>query len=56
MKSVRKRDTEICIGIKYKKHENDQDENFGIKLIPDKNEEITLGWTDGLVVLAEDDM
>ncbi len=56
MKSVRKRDTEICIGVKYKKHENDADENFGIKLIPDKNDEITLGWTDGLVVLAEDDM
>lgn len=56
MKCVRKRDTEICLGVKYKRHENDSDENFGIKLIPEKDEEITLGWTDGLVVLAEDDM
>jgi hypothetical protein len=56
MACVRKRDTEICIGVKYKALEHDADENFGIKLIPEKDEEITLGWQDGLVVLAEDDM
>jgi len=56
MSCVRKRDTEICLGIKYKKYEHDAHENFGIKLIPEKDEEVTLGWTDGLVVLAEDDM
>jgi hypothetical protein len=56
MAAVRKRDTEICIGVKYKALENDAARNFGIELIPGKNEEITLGWQDGLVVLAEDDM
>ena len=56
MACVRKRDTEICIGVKHKAFENDQDKNFGITLIPNKNDEITLGWQDGLVVLAEDDM
>jgi hypothetical protein len=56
MACVRKRDTEICLGVKYKALDNNAEENFGIKLIPEKDEEITLGWQDGLVVLAEDDM
>lgn len=56
MATVRQRDTEICLGIKLKAHENDARKNFGVKLIPTKDTEITLGAQDGLVVLAEDDM
>jgi len=56
MKLVQKRDEEICIGYKLKELETDGDENYGVKLIPFKDTEVTLGAEDGLVVVAEDDM
>ncbi len=56
MKLVQKRDEEICIGYKIKALEDDADANFGVKLIPYKDTEVTLTAADGLVVVAEDDM
>ncbi len=46
---------EICLGVKVKKYEEFLDKNFGVKLIPEKNVEYTLGPDDALVVLAEDE-
>ena len=46
---------EICLGVKVKKYEEFLDKNFGVKLIPEKNVEYTLGPEDALVVVAEDE-
>ena len=46
---------EVCLGVKIKEYEDDMGKNFGVKLIPDKNEVYTLGPEDALVVLAEDE-
>ncbi len=55
MGHARKRDGEICIGVKVKAKEQDSSANYGVKLIPDKNAKFTIHADDGLVVLAEDD-
>ena len=55
MRVAQKRDEEICIGFKLKALENDGEANYGVKLIPPKDEEVTLGEGDGLVVVSEDD-
>ncbi len=55
MRVAQKRDEEICIGFKLKALENDGEANYGVKLIPPKDEEVTLGKGDGLVVVSEDD-
>jgi hypothetical protein len=55
MAHARKRDTEICLGIKIKADEDDMDANFGVQLIPAKDRVYTLNADDSLVVLAEDD-
>ena len=49
------RQGEICIGYKLKAQENDGGQNYGVKLIPLKDSEVTLDKTDALVVVAEDD-
>ena len=46
---------EVCIGVKEKKLESDAIHNYGVTLIPLKNERFTLGAEDCLVVLAEDE-
>jgi hypothetical protein len=46
---------EACLGIKLKIHERELSNNFGVKLIPEKNTSYTLNRDDCLVVLAEDD-
>lgn len=51
---ARKRD-EICIGIKIKSQETNADENYGVELIPEKNQRFTLQADDCLVVVAEDE-
>jgi hypothetical protein len=56
MKLVQKRDEEVCIGYKIKALEGDADANYGVKLIPLKDTQVTLTAADGLVVVAEDDM
>ena len=55
MRVAQKRDEEICIGFKVKALESDAEANYGVKLIPPKDEEVTLGEGDGLVVVSEDD-
>lgn len=55
MRVAQKRDEEICTGFKLKALENDGEANYGVKLIPPKDEEVTLGEGDGLVVVSEDD-
>ncbi len=56
MAVAQKRDDEVCIGYKLKSLEGDADENFGVKLIPLKDSEVTLTAEDCLVVVAEDDL
>ena len=46
---------EICLGIKLHQHEGELDENYGVKLIPEKNTVYQLTENDHLVVLAEDE-
>lgn len=46
---------EICIGIKLYADEGDHSRNYGVTLIPEKNERFTFGPHDCLVVLAEDE-
>lgn len=55
MRVAQKREEEICLGYKLKAHEGDSDANYGVKLIPPKDSEITLTEEDCLVVVAEDD-
>ena len=55
MRITQKRDEEICLGYKLKALEGDADANYGVKLIPLKDSEITLTEEDCLVVVAEDD-
>lgn len=55
MRHVQKRDGEVCIGYKLKAFEHQGARNFGVKLIPPKDTEISLGPEDALVVVAEDD-
>ena len=55
MAHVRKRDGEVCIGVKRKAMEQRSADNFGVQLIPPKDTEFVLHPDDGLVVLAEDD-
>lgn len=46
---------EVCIGLKIKDLESKSKQNFGVKLIPDKNKKFTLEAEDCLVVVAEDE-
>ena len=45
----------VSIGYKLKSLEHDASRNFGVKLIPPKDSEVTLTAEDALVVVAEDD-
>jgi len=55
MAHARKRDTEICLGVKVKAKETSSADNYGVSLVPPKTTTFTLHAEDGLVVLAEDD-
>ncbi|MEA3502276.1 MAG: hypothetical protein U9R47_05825, partial [Actinomycetota bacterium] len=46
---------EICIGTKTKSKEDRADLNYGVRLVPHKDEGIKLAEGDALVVLAEDE-
>lgn len=46
---------EVCLGVKIKAFEPDMNQNYGVKLIPEKNAKFTLRPEDSLVVLAEDE-
>ena len=47
--------SEICLGVKIKAEEHNGAANFGVRLIPEKSTQFTLGPEDCLVVLAEDE-
>ena len=55
MMGIAQKREEICLGVKIKEHEHDEDRNFGVKLIPEKTTRYTLGPEDSLVVVAEDE-
>jgi hypothetical protein len=55
MALTQKRDAEICLGYKIEALRNDDEENFGVSLVPPKDVEVTLAPGDCLVVVAEDD-
>jgi hypothetical protein len=55
MRVAQKRDGEIAIGYKLKRLESDPAANYGVKINPAKDLEITLDREDCLVVVAEDD-
>ena len=52
---AQQRDAEVCIGIKRGGFEHDAGENYGVRLIPAKDELITVGVDDALIVVAEDE-
>jgi len=45
---------EVCLGIQFHADQGNKDKLFGVSLIPDKSEMITLTPNDGLITLAED--
>ncbi|MDQ3032487.1 MAG: hypothetical protein M3Y87_08735 [Myxococcota bacterium] len=55
MHVAQQRDGEICIGIKKGGLESDSSRNYGVRLIPPKDEVIRLEPGDSLVVVAEDE-
>ncbi len=55
MALAQKREGEVCIGYKLKALEQVSSKNFGVKLNPAKDQQITIGAEDALVVVAEDD-
>ncbi len=46
---------EVCLGVKLKDLEEDFEQNFGVKLIPEKSQIYEIKAGDALVVLAEDE-
>lgn len=46
---------EVCLGVKLAQFERDESRNFGVSLVPDKNDKILISRADTLVVLAEDE-
>ncbi|MBW2704379.1 MAG: hypothetical protein JRF33_26475 [Deltaproteobacteria bacterium] len=51
-----KRDEEICLGYRLEAHATEAEHNFGVKLNPAKDQQVTLNVGDTLVVLAEDEL
>lgn len=49
------RGDEVCIGYKLKSLEGDSARNYGVSLVPPKDQVVTLTEHDALVVVAEDD-
>ena len=52
---AQKREEEACIGVKIASLASLPSENYGVNLIPPKNQEIVLSPGDALVVVAEDE-
>jgi hypothetical protein len=55
MMLIARKRKEVCLGVKIKSMEDDGDRNFGVMLIPPKNDKFRLQDGDTLVVLAEDE-
>lgn len=47
---------EICIGIREARHAANGEENFGVRMVPEKAAKYTLTADDALVVVAEDEL
>lgn len=56
MMAIAQKREEVCIGVKIKSREDNEEENSGVQLIPLKNETFTLSSNDSLVVVAEDEL
>ncbi len=56
MMAIAQKREEICIGVKIKALESDNEQNNGVQLIPDKNTRFAMQADDNLVVLAEDEL
>ena len=54
VQAARLRD-EVILGVQIKSAQKKKDKMFGINLIPDKNDQITLTCEDGLIVLSKDE-
>ena len=48
--------SEVCLGLKVLADERKAEANYGVTLIPPKDQTFTLGPDDSLVVLAEDEL
>lgn len=55
MRMAQKRGGEVCIGYKLKALEGDDTKNFGVSLVPPKEQVVMISHHDALVVVAEDD-
>lgn len=55
MRMAQKRNGEVCIGYKLHALEHDAEKNFGVSLVPPKDQMVLIGHQDALVVVAEDD-
>lgn len=55
MRLAQKRDGEVCIGYKLHALESDAEKNFGVTLVPPKDQMVMIGHQDALVVVAADD-
>lgn len=55
MRLAQRRNGEVCIGYKLHALENDAGKNFGVSLVPPKDQMIMINHQDALVVVAEDD-
>ncbi|MCO6046582.1 hypothetical protein NG895_22010 [Aeoliella sp. ICT_H6.2] len=55
MMGIAQKREEVCIGVKITAKETHMDENFGVKLIPEKNTRYRLEPNDCLIVVAEDE-
>ncbi|MBD2774103.1 hypothetical protein ICL16_18990 [Iningainema sp. BLCCT55] len=54
VKAALERD-ELCIGVKISALAQDKENNFGIDLVPSLNKQLSLGFNDALITLAEDE-
>ena len=54
VQAARLRD-EVILGVQIKSAQKKKDKMFGINLIPDKSDQITLTCEDGLVALSKDE-
>ena len=52
---AQKRDEEACIGVKHANLASDPSQNYGVRLIPPKDQMMDLSAGDALVVVAEDE-
>lgn len=55
MRLAQRRNGEVCIGYKLKALENEPGQNFGVTLVPPKDQIVMVSQHDALVVVAEDD-